>query len=54
MIIILRPNTSEIQISNLVEMLRSYGVTVAGINGKHKNILGLVGEIGRASCRERV
>ena len=47
MIIILRPNTSEIQISNLVEMLRSYGVTVAGINGKHKNILGLVGDTSR-------
>ncbi len=47
MIIILRPNTTEVQINNLVEMLKGYGVTVAGINGKHKNILGLVGDTSR-------
>ena len=44
MIIILKPNTNEMQINNLIEMLKTYGVTVASINGKHKNILDLVGD----------
>ncbi|NLK70246.1 MAG: 3-deoxy-7-phosphoheptulonate synthase [Clostridiales bacterium] len=44
MIIILKPNTNEIQVNNLIEMLKEYGVTVASIQGKHKNILGLIGD----------
>lgn len=44
MIIILKPDLSEKQVNELVTMVESYGVKVSGINGEHKNILGLVGD----------
>ncbi len=44
MIIILKENPSEAQISNLINLVQKQGVKVSGINGVHKNILGLVGD----------
>ena len=44
MIVILKQNSNKEQVENLINMLEQQGVTATGINGTHKNILGLVGD----------
>ncbi len=44
MILILKQNSSQVQIDTLISTLHTLGVRPTGINGTHHNILGLVGD----------
>ena len=45
MIIILKENTSRQELDQLVDLVKSYGVTPHMTQGVHQTILGLVGHI---------